>query len=75
MLSIARLSFAAQQAEVERILRDWCDVPNVQARCDLILTVGGTGYSCLDVLPDAAAAVIERPAPGIADLLRRSCRA
>lgn len=59
------------RADVERILRDWCDVPNAQARCDLILTVGGTGYSPLDIMPDAAAAVIQRPAPGITDLLRR----
>ena len=59
------------QPELERILRDWCDVPNEQARCHLILTVGGTGYTRLDIMPDAAAAVILRPAPGLAERLRR----
>ncbi len=66
------LVIRSARAEAERILRDWCDVPKAQARCDLILTAGGTGYSSRDVMPEAAAAVIERPCPGIADLLRHT---
>ena len=60
------------RGEIERILRDWCDVPNVQVRCHLILTVGGTGYSETDVLPEATQALLKREAPGIAELLRRT---
>lgn len=36
----------------------------------LILTTGGTGFGPRDVTPEATRAVIERPAPGIAELLR-----
>lgn len=59
------------RAEVEQLLRDWCDSPNATARCDLILTLGGDGLSPRDVIPDATLAVIERPCPGIAEHLRR----
>ena len=57
--------------EVEQLLRDWCDAPNISARCDLILTLGGDGLSPRDIVPDATLAVIERPCPGLAELLRR----
>lgn len=57
--------------EVEQLLRDWCDAPNVSARCDLIFTLGGDGPSPRDVVPDATLAVIERPCPGLAEHLRR----
>ena len=59
------------RAEIEQILRDWCDAPNVQIRCHLILTVGGTGFSDIDVLPEATQPLLKRQAPGIAELLRR----
>lgn len=38
--------------------------------CDLILTTGGTGFAPRDVTPEATLDVIEREAPGIAELLR-----
>jgi len=59
------------RAEVEQLLRDWCDAPNTSARCDLILTLGGDGLSPRDVVPDATVAVIERHCPGLAEHLRR----
>jgi molybdopterin adenylyltransferase len=37
----------------------------------LILTTGGTGFAVRDVTPEATRDVIERPAPGIAELLRQ----
>lgn len=40
------------------------------AACDLILTTGGTGFASRDVTPEATLDVIEREAPGIAELLR-----
>ncbi|HLV81405.1 MAG TPA: nickel insertion protein [Chthonomonadaceae bacterium] len=43
----------------------WCD-----GRCDLIVTTGGTGFSPRDITPEATHRVIEREAPGLAELLR-----
>jgi molybdenum cofactor synthesis domain-containing protein len=37
---------------------------------DAIITTGGTGLTRRDVTPEATAAVIERPVPGIAERLR-----
>jgi molybdopterin adenylyltransferase len=43
----------------------------LRADVHLILTTGGTGFSGRDVTPEATRDVIERPAPGIAELLRQ----
>ncbi len=56
------------QAQIEDRLRHWAD----EEQFDLIMTTGGTGLSPTDVTPEATAAVIERPAPGIAEALRRA---
>lgn len=37
---------------------------------DLVVTVGGTGFSPRDVTPEATSALIERPAPGLAEAMR-----
>ena len=37
---------------------------------DLIFTTGGTGFAPRDVTPEATAAVIDRPAPGISEAIR-----
>ncbi|MBP1688399.1 MAG: molybdenum cofactor biosynthesis protein [Deltaproteobacteria bacterium] len=39
---------------------------------DLVLAVGGTGFAPRDVTPEAVAAVIERPAPGLDEAMRRA---
>ncbi len=55
--------------ETDRIagqLSRWADSGDV----DVILTTGGTGLTARDVTPEATAAVIDRPAPGIAEALR-----
>ena len=36
----------------------------------LIVTTGGTGFGPRDVTPEATAALIDRPAPGLAELIR-----
>jgi molybdenum cofactor synthesis domain-containing protein len=52
-------------------LVEWCDGGEV----DLVLTTGGTGLGPRDVTPEATRVVIEREAPGIAELLRREGQA
>ena len=47
-------------------LMDLCD----NDRADLILTTGGTGFSPRDWTPEATMAVVDRPAPGIAEAMR-----
>jgi molybdenum cofactor synthesis domain-containing protein len=37
---------------------------------DLVVTSGGTGFSARDLTPEGTAAVIERPAPGLAEAMR-----
>jgi len=44
----------------------WADSGEV----DLILTTGGTGLTERDVTPEATAAAVERPVPGIPEALR-----
>ena len=48
-------------------LIDWAD----SGRIDLVLTTGGTGFGPRDLTPEATRAVLEREAPGLAELLRR----
>ncbi len=55
-----------EREEITRTLREWLP------RCDVIFTTGGTGFSPRDVTPEATLAVIERAAPGLAELLRWS---
>ena len=47
--------------EIKRSLFKWCD----EAKLDLILTTGGTGFAPRDVTPEATRQVIEREAPGL----------
>lgn len=47
-------------------LTEWAD----GARCNLIITTGGTGLAFRDVTPEATGTVLERDAPGIAERIR-----
>ncbi|MCC8123243.1 MAG: MogA/MoaB family molybdenum cofactor biosynthesis protein [Oscillospiraceae bacterium] len=55
-----------EEAQLKAVLTDLCD----GKQADLIFTTGGTGFSPRDCTPEATAAVIERPAPGIAEAMR-----
>jgi len=62
----ARAIVADETVAIVRTLAAWCD----DDAADLVLTTGGTGLSPRDVTPEATRAVIEREAPGIAELIR-----
>lgn len=47
--------------EISRTLKKWSDIDSV----DLILTLGGTGFTPRDVTPEATKLVIEKEAPGL----------
>jgi molybdopterin adenylyltransferase len=57
-----------EQNEIEQRLKHYCGGHTI----DLILTVGGTGFSPRDVTPEAAKAVIERLTPGLDEAMRAS---
>lgn len=48
-------------AEIKRALLKWCD----DAKLDLVLTTGGTGFAPRDVTPEATSAVVEKAAPAL----------
>lgn len=62
----ARALVADDSVAIARRLLEWCD----GGVADLVLTTGGTGLSPTDVTPQATAAVLERDAAGIAELIR-----
>jgi molybdenum cofactor synthesis domain-containing protein len=54
------------QETIRTRLIDLCDDVGV----DLLLTTGGTGLSPRDVTPEATLSVIDRPMPGLAEIMR-----
>src|SRR5918996_608881 len=53
-----------ERAEIEQALRELAHI------ADLVVTTGGTGFGPRDVTPEATRAVIDREAPGLAELMR-----
>ena len=47
---------------------------NSTDNADLIVTTGGTGLGLRDVTPEATASVIEKPVPGLPELMRAETR-
>jgi molybdenum cofactor synthesis domain-containing protein len=64
----ARTLVADDTDAIVRQLLAWCDGD----AADLVLTTGGTGLSPRDVTPEATRTVLEREAPGIAEMIRAS---
>lgn len=52
--------------EISTTLAGWCSRGDV----DIALTTGGTGFSPRDVTPEATRAVMDREAPGLAEVIR-----
>lgn len=63
---IATEIVADERAQIAERLRFHAD----QSHADLIVTTGGTGFSPRDITPEATREVIEREAPGLAELMR-----
>jgi molybdenum cofactor synthesis domain-containing protein len=61
-----RLNVPDESGPIADALARLCD----QDDCDLLLTTGGTGLTPRDVTPEATRAVLDRPAPGIAEAIR-----
>jgi molybdenum cofactor synthesis domain-containing protein len=53
------------QVLVDTLVR-WADADTL----DVVLTTGGTGFSPRDITPEATRAIIQRPAPGLAEAMR-----
>jgi molybdenum cofactor synthesis domain-containing protein len=56
-----------ERGRIAETLRSWAD----SGELDMILTTGGTGLSPRDVTPEATADAIERPVPGLSEVMRR----
>lgn len=54
------------QDRLSEALARWADSGDL----DVILTTGGTGFSPRDVTPEATLAIVDRPAPGLAEAMR-----
>ena len=61
---ITRAVVPDERVGIERVLRD------LATGHALIVTTGGTGFGPRDVTPEATRAVIDREAPGLAELMR-----
>jgi molybdopterin adenylyltransferase len=64
-VAVERLVIPDERSHIERAITNFA-----ADRVALIVTTGGTGLGPRDVTPEATSAVIERPAPGLAELMR-----
>jgi molybdopterin adenylyltransferase len=55
-----------EQNLISACLMNWADNDKV----DLILTTGGTGFAPRDVTPEATLAILDKLAPGLAEVMR-----
>jgi len=55
-----------ERGQIEARLAHYCDGHSI----DVVCAVGGTGFAPRDVTPEAVAAVMERPTPGLDEAMR-----
>jgi molybdenum cofactor synthesis domain-containing protein len=55
-----------EESIIRNTLSEWAD----NGEMDVILTTGGTGFAPRDITPEATRAIIEREAPGLAEIMR-----
>ncbi|MCC6568190.1 MAG: MogA/MoaB family molybdenum cofactor biosynthesis protein [Anaerolineales bacterium] len=55
-----------EESIIRETLAQWAD----SGELDVILTTGGSGFGPRDVTPEATRAIIEREAPGLAEVMR-----
>jgi molybdenum cofactor synthesis domain-containing protein len=55
-----------EKDQIKARLLDW-----TSGKADLILTTGGTGFAPRDVTPEATLSILDKEAPGLAELMRR----
>jgi molybdenum cofactor synthesis domain-containing protein len=65
---VERVVVADERDRIEAVLLELADARSVP----LVVTTGGTGFGPRDVTPEATRAVIDREAPGLAELMRRA---
>ena len=63
---VARELVADDTVAIAARLATWCD----DDTADVVLTTGGTGLAPRDVTPEATRAILERDAPGLAEIIR-----
>ena len=66
-LAFERRLIPDERAVIEATLKELVD----SARCDLVITTGGTGPAPRDVTPEATLAVADRVMPGFGEQMRR----
>jgi molybdenum cofactor synthesis domain-containing protein len=63
-----RIVVPDERPEIEARLREFAD----DRAMPLVVTTGGTGFGPRDVTPEATRAVIDREAPGLAEMMRQA---
>ena len=52
--------------KIKGTLIEWVEKGDI----DLLFTAGGTGFSARDITPEATSQIIDRPAPGLTEVMR-----
>ncbi len=70
--ALAELGFEVVAANVvpDGVAEVTAGLQELLPQAALIVTSGGTGFTARDLTPEATAAVIERPAPGLSEAMR-----
>ena len=59
--------------EITHILKDWCDAPNRNYRCDIIFVIGGDGRGSHDGAPEAIRAIADHELTPLIERLHAAC--